>query len=162
MLTVYTAPEPLDAIGRRKPSLFLGGTIEQGTADDWQARACSDCAGEEYVFLNPRRAEWDAGLGDGAVREQVRWELDAIGLADAVLVNLLPGTLSPISLLELGLCCGERPPKLVVVCPEGFWRRANVEVTCERYGVPLHADFGAGLAAALALARGRGRFFGGE
>lgn len=27
--------------------------------------------------------------------------------------------------------------KLVVCCPEGFWRRGNVQVVCGRYGVKL-------------------------
>lgn len=61
---------------------------------------------------------------------------------------LQPGTLSPISLLELGLLAGEMgvrregkgekdKGKLVVCCPEGYWRRGNVQVVCERYGVVL-------------------------
>jgi hypothetical protein len=39
---------------------------------------------------------------------------------------LAPGTQSPVSLLELGLCA--RSGKLKVGCPEGFWRRGNVKV----------------------------------
>jgi hypothetical protein len=27
--------------------------------------------------------------------------------------------------------------RLVVCCPEGYWRRGNVEVVCHRYGVQL-------------------------
>ena len=44
-----------------------------------------------------------------------------------------PGTRSPISLLELGLCA--RSKKIVVCCPGGFWRRGNVEMVCERFEV---------------------------
>jgi hypothetical protein len=50
----------------------------------------------------------------------------------------VPSTKSPITLLELGLLA--RSNKLVVCCPEEFWRRGNVEVVCARYGVPLVAE----------------------
>jgi hypothetical protein len=45
------------------------------------------------------------------------------------------GTMSPISLMELGLHAKDR--KLVVCCPEGFWRRGNVQVVCAEFGIPL-------------------------
>jgi len=57
--------------------------------------------------------------------------------ADIVVMYLAPGTKAPISLLELGLCA--RTGKLRVCCPEGFWRRGNVEMVCERYQIPLSA-----------------------
>lgn len=44
-----------------------------------------------------------------------------------------PNTKSPISLLELGLHAREQ--KLIVLCPEGFWRKGNVDVVCEYYGI---------------------------
>ncbi len=44
-----------------------------------------------------------------------------------------PNTKSPISLLELGLYAAS--DKLTVCCPEGFWRKGNVDIVCERYGV---------------------------
>ena len=43
--------------------------------------------------------------------------------------------MSPISLLEL--VKDSKDKKLMVCCPLGFWRRGNVEVTCDRYGIPL-------------------------
>ena len=42
--------------------------------------------------------------------------------------------MSPISLLEFGLHA--RSGKMVVFCPEGFWRKGNVDIVCERYGIP--------------------------
>ena len=39
---------------------------------------------------------------------------------------------------ELGLYA--RSGKLKVCCPEGFWRRGNVEVVCRRYHVPLFSS----------------------
>ena len=40
-----------------------------------------------------------------------------------------------VSLTCVGLVA--RSGKLCVCCPEGYWRKGNVEVVCARYGVPL-------------------------
>jgi hypothetical protein len=68
-------------------------------------------------------------------REQVEWELDALELANLVVMYLAPGTMSPISLLELGIYAANGGNKLVVCCPEGFHRKGNVDIVCERYGI---------------------------
>ena len=113
-----------------------------GLAEQWQERivkAISDVSG--LVILNPRRDDWDASWEQRASNpqfsEQVNWELDMLDAADIVVMYLAPGTKAPISLLELGLCA--RTGKLRVCCPEGFWRRGNVEMVCERYQIPLSA-----------------------
>jgi hypothetical protein len=43
-----------------------------------------------------------------------------------------------ITLFELGLFA--RSGKLVVCCPDGFWRKGNVDVVCKRYGVETVGD----------------------
>lgn len=50
-----------------------------------------------------------------------------------------PNTKSPISLLELGLFA--RSGKVRVVCPEGFWRKGNVDIVCQYYNIPLYENF---------------------
>ncbi len=57
---------------------------------------------------------------------QVEWELCALEHCDLIVMLLCHGTLSPISLLELGLFAASR--RLVVCCEDGFWRKGNVEV----------------------------------
>lgn len=47
-----------------------------------------------------------------------------------------PSTKSPISLLELGILTAN-PEKVLVCCPEGFWRKGNVDVVCQRYGIQM-------------------------
>ena len=42
---------------------------------------------------------------------------------------------APISLLELGL--GARSGKMVVVCPQGFWKRGNMQIVCQRFGIEM-------------------------
>jgi hypothetical protein len=48
--------------------------------------------------------------------------------------------LQPITLLELGLYAGTG--KAIVCCPEGFWKRGNIQIVCERYGVDLVESVG--------------------
>jgi hypothetical protein len=52
---------------------------------------------------------------------------------------LAPDTKAPISLLELGLFA--RSDRVVVGCPDGFWRRGNVEIVCQRYGCALAGEW---------------------
>ena len=91
----------------------------------------------DIVVLNPRRDDWDSSwkqnIDDPQFNEQVTWELSMIEQADVVALYLDPGTKSPISLLELGLAAFSG--KLIVCCPEGFYRKGNVDIVCERYCV---------------------------
>jgi hypothetical protein len=40
----------------------------------------------------------------------------------------------------LGLYAGTG--KAIVCCPEGFWKRGNIQIVCERYGVDLVESVG--------------------
>ena len=92
---------------------------------------------ERVVILNPRRDDWDSTwlqeIDNPKFREQVMWELDALEEADIIVMYFDPNTKSPISLLELGLFA--RSKKLIVYCPDGFWRKGNVDIVCRKYGV---------------------------
>src|SRR6266568_603393 len=89
------------------PKVFLAGSIEMGIADKWQTRVIMRLKNEEVVLLNPRRTDWDAtwkqDKDDPMFRQQVEWELDALGKSDHIILYLDPETKSPISLLEMGL-----------------------------------------------------------
>lgn len=127
--------------------LFLAGSIEMGTAADWQSELTTALAGtlggRDLVILNPRREAWDASwrqsIDEPQFRDQVEWELDGLDRADLIAMWLAPGTRSPITLLELGLHA--RSGKLIIGCPDGFWRKGNVEVVCARHDIPLSADW---------------------
>ena len=69
---------------------------------------------------------------------QVHWELEHLEKADCILMVFLPGSQSPITLLELGLHA--RSGKLLVVCTPGFYRYDNVRLTSSRYGVPVYGS----------------------
>lgn len=133
------------------PIVFLAGSIEQGKATLWQARAIQRLLHErpDVLVANPRRDHWDSALAQhdqtAVFTEQVNWELDHLTQADQVLFVFDPATQSPITLLELGLMLGRAPARVVVACPRAFWRSGNVWITARRYGAPLFEDMEAAL-----------------
>ena len=138
MALVLKPPSPL-RFDPTLPSVFLAGSIDMGTADDWQRsfeQALSDTRG---VVLNPRRdvwvPSWAQSIDDPNLREQVEWELAAQEMPTCIAMYFAPTTKAPITLLELGLFA--KSGKVVVCCADGFWRRGNVEITCARYGVQM-------------------------
>jgi hypothetical protein len=132
--------------------VFFAGSIEMGAAEDWQASLTAALGERDVIALNPRRDEWDASwrqsIDEPRFRGQVEWELDGLERADVIAMWFAPATRAPITLLELGLHA--RGGKVVVGCPEGFWRRGNIEIVCARFGVPLHATWEAFVADVLA------------
>ena len=122
--------------------LFLAGSIEMGAAEEWQNRVVDILQGTDWTILNPRRDDWDSSwkqsIENEHFRGQVEWELDGQDKADKILMYFDPNTKAPITLLELGLFAKDN--KLIVVCPDGFWRKGNVEIVCKRYNIPLLTD----------------------
>lgn len=117
------------------PVLFLAGSIDEGRAEQWQSEAIAALSDLNVTILNPRRDHWNASLRQSEDEPdfvaQVDWELDGIALADVVLFHFSPSGPAPISLLELGIAQGKT---IVVSCPQGYWRRGNVERLCKRAG----------------------------
>jgi hypothetical protein len=143
MATVFEPPTPFTLDSR--PSLFLAGSIEMGAADGWQERLIAALGDLDVVILNPRRRAWDSSwkqsIHEPQFREQVEWELSGLERASLIAVYFAPDTKAPVTLLELGLFA--RSGRAVVCCPEGYWRKGNVEVVCARYGVPLLGELDA-------------------
>ncbi|MET4683246.1 hypothetical protein ABIE19_001155 [Brevundimonas faecalis] len=160
--TVVTSPQPLP-IDAPRPRVFLGGSIDMGGAPDWQAAMTSALSDMDVTILNPRRPDWNPDWRPEAdepeFRRQVEWELAALESADVIVMYFAPGTQSPISLLEMGLHA--RGGKLVVLAPEGFWRKGNVDITAQAYGVRqvrTMAELTAAVRERLAKAATEGRF----
>ena len=126
--------EPSDTKGYT--TVFLAGTIDNGESEDWQQTVAGKLAGRnrQYLLYNPRQEEWHPEK-EGEMAYQVNWELEHMEKADRILMVFLPGSSSPITLLELGLHA--RSGKLLVVCTPGFYRYDNVRITCDYYGVPV-------------------------
>lgn len=140
---VLYPPEPT-GVNLNKVVLFLAGSIEMGKAVDWQTQLINELEDNDLVVLNPRRKDWDSSweqkISNPQFKEQVTWELDGLACANIVPLYLAPGTMSPISLLELGLFNYKR---VVIYCPEGFWRKGNVDIVAERYDLFVTEDYGA-------------------
>jgi hypothetical protein len=126
--------------------VFLAGSIEQGIAENWQEKIVKAFP-FNVDFLNPRRDNWDTSweqdLNNPNFYEQVTWELDMLDSADIILMYFDPNTKSPISLMELGLYAKEQifdDRCMMVCCPEGFWRKGNVDIVCQRYHIPVFTN----------------------
>lgn len=129
-------PPSLIEIPKHHKSVFLAGSIEMGNAVDWQTQITSQFSlDDDITFLNPRRDDWDSSwkqeIGNDNFRWQVQWELEGLEKCDLIAMYFDPRTLSPISLLELGLFA--RYNKMLVCCPPDFWRKGNVDIICQRY-----------------------------
>lgn len=133
-MKLITAPNSLRI---NQFSIFLAGSIEQDKAERWQDRVIEKLSDLPITILNPRRAEWDASweqkIENPQFNEQVNWELDALEKADKIMLYFDLNSKSPISLLELGLFA--KSGKMLVCCPEGFWRKGNVDIVCQRFGI---------------------------
>lgn len=133
-MRVLKAPDPKMYYDVEGPSVFFAGSIEMGKAVDWQSELTKMLEKTNITIFNPRRDDWDSSwkqdINDPQFKEQVMWELNAQEKATVVALYLAPGTQSPISLLEFGIFGG----KMVVYCPEGFWRKGNVDIVCAKYG----------------------------
>ncbi|WP_299245430.1 nucleoside 2-deoxyribosyltransferase domain-containing protein [uncultured Aquimarina sp.] len=134
-MKLITAPTKIEL--DKNLSVFLAGSIEVGVAERWQDKVIKELSEESLTLLNPRRASWDTSwkqtIDNPVFKEQVNWELEALEKSDMIIMYFDKNTKSPITLLELGLFARTR--KLIVCCPDGFWRKGNVDVVCERYEV---------------------------
>jgi hypothetical protein len=143
-MRVLEPPQPLD-VDADERSVFLAGSIDLGNAIDWQAEVIAALEDLPGAILNPRRRAWDASwpqdIAFAPFREQVEWELAAQERASIIAMYFAPNSQAPITLLELGLFA--RSGRLVVCCPEGYWRKGNVDVVCATYGAPQVPDLGA-------------------
>jgi len=154
--------------------IFLAGTIDGGKAVDWQREMSvtlstiySNRKDRSVVVYNPRRDAWDpswaADMSEPKFREQVGWEAEHMDDCDLVVMNLLGGSDSIISMLELGLLAKEEPmvyvprmrddfvergwknaarctgsdfpKKIIVLCSDEFRRKGNVDFICERHSI---------------------------
>lgn len=128
--------------------IFLGGSIEMGTAELWQDKLASALSSypDSIVLLNPRRDDWDSSWAQDptpgtAFYEQVTWELCNQETSALNVYYFDPATRSPITLLELGAFGMQECSSTIVCCPKSFYRYGNVAIFCNRYSIPLVHSF---------------------
>ncbi|KAF9485517.1 hypothetical protein BDN70DRAFT_871176 [Pholiota conissans] len=138
--TIIVAPDRKTTSPPENRSVFLAGSIDQGVAEDWQSKVTTALKGLPITIYNPRRKDWDSTWKQEASNDQfydqVTWELERLETVDVILMFLAPESQSPISLLEMGLFTKE-PKRIVIGCPEGFYRRGNVQIVAQKYHLEL-------------------------
>ena len=121
------------------PSVILYGAIQPDPTKDWQTSLSASLSELPIAILNPRRDDWDSSwvedISYPKFKEQVDWEMDYAQVADVIVFYFAPEAMTPVTLLELGLYA--RTGKAVVCCPEGFYKRGNVQIVCQRYEIEL-------------------------
>jgi hypothetical protein len=127
-----------------KMTIFLAGSIGTGKADNWQELIGNELTDYDVRLLNPRRHDWDSSweqsIDNPQFRQQVEWEMRGMDVADLIFFNFLPDTKAPITLLELGLQASGHTD-IIVCCPDGFWRKGNVDIVCDKYAIELTDSF---------------------
>jgi hypothetical protein len=125
-------------------TVFLAGSIEMGAAENWQEEITHKLSelDLDVTIFNPRRDSWDSSWKqeerNPEFNHQVNWEMNKLEECDIIFMYFSPNTKSPISLLELGLHAGTS--KMIVCCPDGFWRKGNVQIVCSRYNISLYGN----------------------
>lgn len=139
VLTRVVFPPTKEEHNEDRMSIFLAGAIDQGAAVDWQASLIDKLFDLPITIYNPRRPHWDPSweqsINFAPFREQVEWELGWMDKVTVITMYFPPDSKAPISLLELGIYATSG--RLIVACPEKFYRRGNVEIVCLRYNVPF-------------------------
>ncbi len=136
-MNIIYPPSPL-TIPINQKTIFLAGSIDMGKAIDWQQEVIDHFKERKDVcFINPRRKDWNSSweqtIENVEFNQQVTWELNALELADLIVFYFAPTSQAPISLLELGLFA--RNKNVIVCCPNGYWRKGNVDIVCKRFDV---------------------------
>ena len=64
-------------VNNKVATIFLAGSIEMGTAEQWQERVVRMLADTPWTILNPRRDDWDnswkQSWEDERFVEQAQW-----------------------------------------------------------------------------------------
>jgi hypothetical protein len=124
--------------------IFLAGSIEMGKAINWQQNVLDHFSNvDDITFLNPRRKDWDSSWKQDPdfkpFLDQVLWEQRGLSHSSTIFFYFAPGTISPVSMLELGMTINsDYPPHIIVCCPKEFHRYGNIKIICDQRGIDVH------------------------
>lgn len=131
---------PSDKESRFVKSVFLAGTTSTVDGHNWHELVTAAMFEVPITIYDSYRKDWDSAWREdiefAPYREQVEWEVERQEKADMVVLYFDPASQAPVSMLELGLCA-RVPGKAIVLCPEGYCKRGNVQVVCRKYGVEM-------------------------
>lgn len=129
---IYYSNHPLEEVKKDKPLLFLAGSIDIQLLGNWR-KSVANSLGDGYHFLDPTALNYQS-MVESDWDKHVSWEFKAMELSDIILLNFLPDSQSPISLVELGL--NIKLKKLIVVCPIQFYKNKYIKLLCNYYSTP--------------------------
>jgi hypothetical protein len=146
-MKLYKAPQETPSLEMGEVSIFLAGSIDMGTAENWQTRVEKDLVDfDNLVIYNPRRDGWDSTwvqdpTPGSKFHEQVSWELNHIDSADFVVIYFADDSKSLITLLELGLILANLDKDVAIYCSPKFYRYGNVRMVADRYRAPIYDNY---------------------
>ncbi|MEO6301620.1 MAG: nucleoside 2-deoxyribosyltransferase domain-containing protein, partial [Bacteroidia bacterium] len=92
----------------------------------------------DVTIFNPRRLDFDPKAkyksDNPYMVQQIKWELSHLDKADIIVFYFDPNGEAPITLYEMGRVSrdvSELKKKGLIYCPEGYWKKANVDVNGE-------------------------------
>jgi len=129
---MYTSNDILPINKRNQRSIFLAGSMDHKQEGSWRDEISAEFG--MYSIFDPTNNNHDH-LNTKEMKRHINWELNALQLSDIILLNFLPDALSPISLVELGMYV--RSNKLIVICPQEFYKSNYVHTLCEKYNTPI-------------------------
>ncbi|MDG1333826.1 MAG: nucleoside 2-deoxyribosyltransferase domain-containing protein [Crocinitomicaceae bacterium] len=130
---IFRPPNDISQIPQDRASVFLAGSMATTRKNNWRQTATRTFQAAYHFFdpTNPRHNN----LNDEEMRNHIKWELEAMKLSDIIILNFLPDSLSPISLVEIGMYISSN--KLVVVCPKEFYKWRYIDTLCNEYNTPI-------------------------
>jgi hypothetical protein len=134
---VFTSKVKLPKKIKEKEYVFLAGSMDYKSSSSWRDKVINEFDDKNKNFFDPTNIDHDE-LNESEMESHIQWELEAMSMADKIVLNFLPDSLSPISLVELGLYV--QSEKLVVVCPKEFYQSNYVYVLCEKYNTPAYPN----------------------
>ncbi|CAM1343711.1 nucleoside 2-deoxyribosyltransferase domain-containing protein [Tenacibaculum amylolyticum] len=134
---IYTSSQKLPIKKKEYQYYFLAGSMNLQKEVSWRDKIMKEISGN-VLFLDPTNKNHDS-LSDKEMKAHIEWELEAMELADTIILNFLPNAMSPISLVELGLHA--KSGKLIVVCPDEFYKSRYVHILCKKYKIPIYKTF---------------------
>lgn len=119
--------------------IFLAGSIDQPARNNWRELAIAHIQTswfsasnnqDSITIYSPRRSdnEWTVDMEN----EQAAWDMSMLSMVDYVILHLTGTTISPVSLLELGLFA--RNPNLYLSIDDSYMRKHVVELYYTYYG----------------------------
>lgn len=122
----------IENLSQDKELLFLAGTMASGEVGNWRSEVILGL-GNRFNYLDPTNKNHNK-LKATQMQNHIGWELEALKRADKIILNFLPESLSPISLVEL--CIYVASNKLIVLCPKGFYKNRYINILCKKYNTP--------------------------